>query len=311
MGGEGDTQPVKPVTLRHDLDNISKFFVWAIKMGMATSNPVSNVEKPSTEDAVRMYILDDAEEFLYFQMALARSIDLHDVTTLIVNQGMRPEEAIEIEKRNVDLIARTLRIPRGKTKAARRTLRLTDESFELLKRRIQDGEQSAEKLKDLCQRIAKKLKVDPETVAARERLKGSFAFPARKSGKRGKGHISLSGLENCHNDVLESCKKNGRIIPFVLYDLRHTFATSAAQDGMPLATLASVLGHASLRLVQKYVHRTQDHQQTEMGRIAKIRQERKREYLELLRAQAHARPTAKGISGDFAGSDGNGQETVQ
>jgi site-specific recombinase XerD len=125
LDGDRETKSVKTVTLRHDLDNFSKFFVWAIKMRMATSNPVNDVEKPSTEDAVRMYILSDAEEFLYFEMALARSMDLRDVTTLIVNQGMRPEEVIEIEKRNVDLVARTLRIPRGKTKAARRTLRLT------------------------------------------------------------------------------------------------------------------------------------------------------------------------------------------
>jgi transposase len=39
---------------------------------------------------------------------------------------MRREEAIEIEKKNVDLVARTLRIPKGKTKAARRTLMPND-----------------------------------------------------------------------------------------------------------------------------------------------------------------------------------------
>ena len=78
-------------------------------------------------------------------------------------------------------------------------------------------------------RVAVRLKIAPEMVAERERLKMLYVFPARKSGKTGKGHISLSGLENCHNDVLEACKEKGRIIPFVLYDLRHTFATRAAQ----------------------------------------------------------------------------------
>ena len=86
-----------------------------------------------------MYILADAEEFLYFELALARSIDLHDVATLMIDQGMRPEEVVEIEKANVDLIARTLRIPKGKTKA-QADLRLTAESFEVLKRRIQVGD---------------------------------------------------------------------------------------------------------------------------------------------------------------------------
>ena len=301
---DDETKSVKSVTLRHDLDNLSKFFAWAIKMQMTTSNPVSGVDKPSTEDAVRMYILSNAQEFLYFEEALGRSVDLHDVAILIVNQGMRPEEVIEIEKRNVDLIARTLRIPRGKTKAARRTLRLTNDSFEALKRRIQDGEPSESKLRELCQRIAKKLKIDPEKVAERERFKSNFVFAARRLGKRGNGHISLSGLENCHNDVLETCKEKGQTIPFVLYDLRHTFATRAAQEGMPLPTLASVLGHSSLRQVQKYVHPTQDHQQAEMDRIDKIRQESKRQYVELLRSQAHDRPTVTVTSGDFPGAGG-------
>jgi len=98
LTSEGDVEAVKSVTLRHDLDNLSKFFNWAKTMGYATRNPVDGVERPSIEDAVRMYILSDAEEFLYFELALARSIELQDVTTLIINQGMRPEEVIENRK---------------------------------------------------------------------------------------------------------------------------------------------------------------------------------------------------------------------
>ena len=41
---------------------------------------------------------------------------------------------------------------------------------------------------------------------------------------------------------------------FVLYDLRHTFATRMAEAGCPLATLAAILGHANLRSISKYVH---------------------------------------------------------
>jgi integrase len=138
-----------------------------------------------------------------------------------------------------------------------------------------------------------------------------FVFPARRTGKRGKGHISLSGLENCHDDVLEACREKGQAIPFVLYDLRHTFSTRAAAQGMPLTTLQSILGHSSLRQVQKYVHPTQDHQQAEMDRLDKIRQESKRQYAEMVRSQAHGRPTTNGNSGDLPGTTGNGQEMVQ
>ena len=160
-------------------------------------------------------------------------------------------------------------------------------------------------------RVAVRLKIAPEMVAERERLKMLYVFPARKSGKTGKGHISLSGLENCHNDVLEACKEKGRIIPFVLYDLRHTFATRAAQGGMPLPTLASILGHSSLRQVEKYVHPTQDHQRAEMDRLDRIRQESKQQYGESVRSQAHGGPAATRNPGDFHRPGGNGGEIVQ
>ena len=48
-----------------------------------------------------------------------------------------------------------------------------------------------------------------------------------------------------------------------------------------------------------------------MDRIDKIGQERKRQYAELLRSQAHGGPTAVGKSGDLNSPGGNGQEVVQ
>ncbi len=58
--------------------------------------------------------------------------------------------------------------------------------------------------------------------------------------------------------------KEGPPIGFVLYDFRHTFATRLAQAGVDLATLAALLGHNSLRIVQKYVHPTADHKRKAM-----------------------------------------------
>jgi integrase len=41
---------------------------------------------------------------------------------------------------------------------------------------------------------------------------------------------------------------------FRLYDCRHTFATRAAGQDINLVTLAAMLGHASLRMVMRYAH---------------------------------------------------------
>jgi hypothetical protein len=45
--------PVKPITLRHDLNNLSVFFQWAVKQDYARVNPLKDVDRPSDAGARR------------------------------------------------------------------------------------------------------------------------------------------------------------------------------------------------------------------------------------------------------------------
>ena len=54
---------------------------------------------------------------------------------------------------------------------------------------------------------------------------------------------------------------------FVLYDFRHAFATHLAQARVDLATLTAIPGHNSIRIVEKYVHPTAEHEQQAMRRF--------------------------------------------
>jgi site-specific recombinase XerD len=53
-------------------------------------------------------------------------------------------------------------------------------------------------------------------------------------------------------------------LAFVLYDLRHTFATRMAERGCDVMVLAKILGHANLRTVMRYVHIGQEHVEVAM-----------------------------------------------
>lgn len=247
---------VKPITLRHDLDALSKFFGWAISMELCSSNPMQGIEKPSTDNAIRMCVLALGDQMAYEATALSRSIDLHDLTLIMAEQGCRPEEVLELQREDVDLERGTISIRKGKSKAARRVLRITGRTRGVLARRIAENPMAAPiRPRDLAR--AQKF------TAARAR----FVFPSRRISKACTGHATLTGLANAHNDVLEQMAKRGVRLDCVIYDFRHTFATRAAECGMPLGTLAAILGHSSIRMVTKYVHPTQAHQETEMARF--------------------------------------------
>jgi integrase len=134
----------------------------------------------------------------------------------------------------------------GKTAAARRTLKLTIESKSVLGRRM-DG--------------------------------GMWIFKGKRAGEH------LTKLNSSHEKVLDRinpCAKCGRmldehqekacayerahILEFVLYDLRHTFATRMVEAGCSLPALAAILGHAGLRMVMRYVHPQQEHKDAAMQR---------------------------------------------
>lgn len=235
LSGDEHISAVQPVTVRHDLDALSKFFRWAITDELCTCNPVAAVDKPSTEDAVRMHIVTPAEEMEYFARCDARGYrNLSDVARLILEQGCRPDEVMRLERSAVDLergritVAWARRGKReGKTSAARRTLKLTPAARAIVERRML--------------------------------LAGRWLFPSPKRPGE-----PLTKLNGPHDKVCAMAPA----LPIVLYDFRHTFATRAVERGMSLPVLAAVLGHSSLRMVTKYVHPQQEHMDAEMMRIS-------------------------------------------
>jgi integrase len=226
MDGERFIGAVRDITLRHDLHALSVFFQFAMTRKLTRFNPVTEVDIPSDESAVREHILTAKEEKAYFPRA-AKYPDLHDVARLILNQGMRPEEVTGLAKTDVDLDRGQVAIRKGKSKAARRTLTLTAESKSILARRLAGP--------------------------------SPWVFPSKRNP--GKPITRVNGL---HDKVLAAAAKAGMPLIFVLYDLRHTFATRAAMVGTDIATLAAILGHSGLRSVMRYVHIGAEHRRAAM-----------------------------------------------
>jgi integrase len=54
---------------------------------------------------------------------------------------------------------------------------------------------------------------------------------------------------------------------FILYDLRHTYASRAVMAGVDLPTLAALLGHTSIQMTMRYVHPAEQHKKEAAGKI--------------------------------------------
>jgi len=214
-----------PATVNRELDALRQIFNLAVKHKLVCENPVKQV-RFLREDNEQMRVVSYEEEARYLAAAILR---LREIATLMLNTGVRPDEAYRLRREDVHLYEGYLHIPFGKTKAARRDVPLNTEARKLLAGRLDKfGTQV-------------------------------YVFPSKRDRKRPMGNIS-----NTHRRTV---KRIG--LDFRLYDLRHTFATRAVQSGMDLPTLAGILGHKKINMVLRYAHPTPEHKRNAITNLEK------------------------------------------
>jgi len=158
----------------------------------------------------------------------AASQPLKDIARIILDTGMRPDEVFRTEFSNLDFSQRTIFNAFGKTPAARRKVTMTDEVFSILKDRA---------------------------VGAKSR----YVFPSPEPPDR-----PISRVHKGHDGAVARAKINPR---FILYDLRHTYASRAVMAGVDLPTLAALLGHTSIQMTMRYVHPAEEHKKEAAGKL--------------------------------------------
>jgi integrase len=170
----------------------------------------------------RERVINSKEEALYLGSALPL---LHDVSLILFDTGMRPEEChcLRWENFNWDTGRNgVLLITKGKTKAARRVLPLSPRVRAMIENRW-------------------KLAGEPSD---------GWVWPAETKEK----HINHDSLKLQHKKALKAAK----IRPFEVYSLRHTFLTRLGESGCDVWTLARIAGHSNISISQRYVHPSED-----------------------------------------------------
>lgn len=222
---------LKPATVNRELACLKMLLNHYIKSDVLTKSNPVSRVKFFAENNEQTRVLSQDEERLYL---MAASQPLQDVATLLIETGARPEEVCRLRRENINLDQGYLSVPFGKTKAARRKVPLTARAYAVLEKRL----------------------------AA---MKGDYLFAGGRGAEDGSKPIVK--LNNAHTGTV----KRAGVNPFRLYDLRHTFATRAAEAGIDLVTLAAMLGHSRIQMVLRYAHPSEEHQFSAMKKMEAYR----------------------------------------
>jgi integrase len=208
------TRFVSGSTVNRALTTLKLLYHQAERSGYSVKNPVIGIAM-FREPVDSMRVLTFEEQAAYLAAA---SQPLRDIAEIMLDGGMRPEEVFRIRVENIDFKQKAIFNPFGKTKAARRTIPLTENVMALLKARA--------------------------TKATR--MESPFVFASSHDP-----HKPIASVKKAHRGAVTRAGIKGQVR---LYDLRHTFATRAVASGTDLPTLSALLGHASILMTMRYVH---------------------------------------------------------
>jgi integrase len=227
--GWKSNQPIAPSTVNRELTTLRLVINHAIRSGEygELRNPAAAVIRFREFGSMRVLTREEESRYL----AAIRSPNLRDAAALVLETGMRPpEEVLGLRAKDVDLERMLVRVANherndrvvvmGKTPGANRAIPLSSRAAAILRRRLVS-----------CTACA------------------TFIFP----GAGRTGHVAYLRKQHAR-----AVRRAGISPAFRMYDLRHTFATRAAQAGVPIPVLAAILGHSDVRMTMRYIHPQED-----------------------------------------------------
>jgi site-specific recombinase XerD len=155
---------------------------------------------------------------------------LRSVAILMIELGLRPSEALNLKRDDISLDQNFLQVQEGKTKNARRKLPLSMISRKVLEYRLQT-------------------------------IEGEKLFP----------NVKVVNLDQLHSKALNALGiKPFTNDYFVLYSLRHCFASRHTENQTDPITLSELLGHGDLKTLKRYAHPSFDHKIKAIERVEKL-----------------------------------------
>lgn len=195
-----------------------------------SDNPVFKVQAFKEPDGVIRF-LSDEERAALLESAKAASPDLHAIIILALSTGARRNELLGLRWPDIDLKAGLLTFPRTKNGTVRH-VPVTGQALSALR----------------------------DIAASRKLLNPTgLVFPGKTRATQGKP----LAIEN----IFQACLKDAGIENFRFHDLRHSAASYLVMAGVPMMTVAEILGHRDLKMTQRYAHLSRAHVVDAVGKL--------------------------------------------
>jgi integrase len=199
---------IKVATINRDLETLRRLLRLAQEQEKVSVIP--RISRLPGEEA-RDRVVSHLEEASYLAACCPL---LRDVATLLLDTGLRVDEALCLEWPHVH--DKYVHIPRGKSKNAIRDVFVSTRVRELLRMRHD----------------------------AQGRPVVGWVFSASTRSGR------VESLKSQHRKALQV----SGVPPFVLHSLRHTCLTRLGEVGCDPFTLCKLAGHSSVKISEKYIH---------------------------------------------------------
>ncbi|MCX6175368.1 MAG: tyrosine-type recombinase/integrase [Ignavibacteriales bacterium] len=224
--------------------NLKAAFNKAREWGYVSENFFIKVKLPKRQKIAPVFINSDQLSVISDQI---KSETVKDFVMIAFYTGMRLDEIVNLRWKNVDLQNRVITVgdenftTKGRTQ---RFIPMSEEAFEILVRREKS-----------------KVKETPSCILPL--IKGEKLFDyvfCKSDGEKFTGdYFSRRFKKACRNAGIE------KSIHF--HSLRHSFASSLVQKGVPLYTIKELLGHASISTTEIYSHLNMDSLREAIGKL--------------------------------------------
>jgi len=233
---------VGPASIRHDMSMLSRIYEMA-RIRWRLSNliyPGQDVPLPAPPPNRKKVVPEIAFASLFRECKASKNPLLYQLVSLLLNTGMRPQEAVLLRWRQVLIDEQVIDLT--KTKTEPRRVPLSIECLELL---ATIPRQPDTDLVFLSEELAKKDKPVRFFRRAFEQacVRAKINQPKRRDVSKKKAELLVG-------DTTASV---------TLYTLRHSAATYMLMQGVDIRTVADILGHKNISQTMKYTHLADNH----------------------------------------------------